>query len=245
MKRLNLKNNKKLKRVGITAVTTLAAGLIFGLCASPIVAAAEQKPSEPENVKIDVMIKETENVYSIALTETENGGYTVVCDSDDTFAYEVSASETMTTVYCAGLSVDGDWTYELNYTFVQTADGEDNENLLSVTKGADVVEVKLSFGSEIIYYDAYLEGEEKSDLSAVLSDDCTSITIGTQENKAVAASDVMTVKIIIPDQLLVEDFENTWLLAEIELFPKIYMTVAIIVMISLAILGIAMLFVAG
>lgn len=244
MKKFNLKNSNKIKKASLTAITTLAAGLVFAFSAAPIVASAEQSAVEPESVKIDVSIKETQDVYSVSLVESENG-YTAVCDADESFAYETVVGEDMTTVSFGGLYVDGAWTYEMNYTFFESAEGEENENVLTVTKGADVVEVKISLGESIIYYDAYLEGEDKANLSAVLSEDGTSITVAPQENKAVAASDVMTVKIIIPDNLLIEDFKNTIELAEGVLFPKIYLTVAIIVLIALVILGFAMLFVAG
>ena len=244
MKQFKFRNSKKLKQAGVTAITSLAASLIFGVCAYPIVAVAEERTVEPQSVTIDVIVKETQDVYSISLTETENG-YTAVCDTDESFAYEVTADEAMTTVYCEGGYEEDDATYELSYAFIQSEDGEDNESVLSVTKGADAVEVKISLGASIIYYDAYLEGEEKETLSATLSEDCTSISVAPQDNKAVASSDVMMVKIIIPDQLLIEDFENTLKIAETELFPQIYEIVAFIVMIALAILGIAMLFVAG
>ena len=243
MKKFSFKNNKKLKQAGITAITSLVAGLALGAYAYPIVAVAEEQP-EPKTVTIDVTIKETQDVYSIALTETENG-YTAVCDNDASFDYEVAVSEEMTTVYCAGVYLDNEWTYEMNYSFIETAEGEDNESVLTVTKGVDEVEVTISLETSIVYYDAYLEGEEKADLTATLSEDGTSISVMSQENKVVFASDVMTIKLVALDDLLIEDFEKTMELAESELFPKIYTIVAIIVLIALVVLGIAMLFVAG
>ena len=169
MKQFKLKNSKKLKQAGVTAITSLAASLIFGVCAYPIVAVAEEKAVEPQSVTIDVTVKETQDVYSISLTETENG-YTAVCDTDESFSYEVASDEKMTTVYCEGGYAEEDSTYELSYAFIETEDGADNESVLSLTKGADAVEVKISLGASIIYYDAYLEGEETEDVTATLSE---------------------------------------------------------------------------
>lgn len=49
-------------------------------------------------------------------------------------------------------------------------------------------------------------------------------------------------KVTLPDESLVEDFENTLKVAETVFLPKIYLAVAAILMVALIIVGYAMLF---
>lgn len=241
MKRTNLR--KKLKKIGLTAFTSLASLLILGANAYSVVASAEEET--PKNaVTIGVTLKETKDVYSIELTK-EEGEYVVACEDDETFVYTLNQTDEALTMEFAGLATQGEWTYEMTYVVYENSETENCESVLSVTKGADLVDVEISLGSAIVDYDAYLEGEEKTDLSATLSNGGKTLTVNSEEEKAVAASDVMTVKIIIPDTLLVEDFQNTLEVAEEKLIPKIYLIVAAILLVALVIVGFAMLFVAG
>ena len=136
MKKVNLKDKlKNFRRIGLTAITSFAACLIFGANAYPVVASAEE--ATPANtVTIDITVKETQDVYSIELTKENNGEYVVSCEGDESFVYTVSETDGVTTVACSGLKDEGEWTYEMTYVV-------ENENSFSVTKGADAVEVKI------------------------------------------------------------------------------------------------------
>lgn len=133
MKKMNLKNS--FKKICLTAITSIAACLIFGANVYPSVASAEEV-SATNTVTIDVTVKETQDVYSIELTKEENGEYVASCSADESFAYTVSETDGVTTVACSGLKDDGEWTYEVTYVV-------EAENGVSVTKGADVVDVKI------------------------------------------------------------------------------------------------------
>ncbi len=136
MKKVNLKEKlKNFRKIGLTAITCFAASLIFGANVYTAVASAEEVA--PENtVTIDVTVKETQDVYSIELTKEEDGEYVVSCEGDESFVYTVSETDGVTTVACSGLKDEGEWTYEMTYVI-------EDENSISVTKGADAVEVKI------------------------------------------------------------------------------------------------------
>ncbi|MBR2341789.1 MAG: hypothetical protein IKA72_05225 [Clostridia bacterium] len=237
MKKVNL------KKIGITAIASLAAGLVFGANVYPVVASAEE--TAVNLVTIDVTVEETQNVYSVELTKAANGEYLAFCEADESFSYTVSETDGVTSIAFAGLLEQGEWTYEMTYDVYQSTDGQNCENMLSVTKGADVVEVKLSADAAILEYNAYLQGTGNSQLNATLSEDGKTLTVNSEGNKAVAASDIMTVKIVLPDATLVEDFKNTLQIAEDALIPSIYLTVAAILLIALMLVFCAMLFAVG
>ena len=183
MTKENLKS--KLKKIGVTVITTLAACLVFGTNAYPVLAAAEEVPDN--TITLDVTVKETQEVYSIELTQEETGEYVLVCDTDASFTYTVNKTANTTSVDCAGLLNQGEWTYEM--TYVVCEDGSTTSKL-SLTKGSDVVDVKIT----------------------------------------------------LPDEMLVEDFQNTLKIAEDVLMPKIYLIVSTLLMVALIIVAYAMLF---
>ena len=80
MKKMNLKNS--FKKICLTAITSIAACLIFGANVYPSVASAEEV-SATNTVTIDVTVKETQDVYSIELTKEENGEYVAHSVADD------------------------------------------------------------------------------------------------------------------------------------------------------------------
>ncbi len=67
---------------------------------------------------------------------------------------------------------------------------------------------------------------------------------GKDENKISVTKDAddADAKVTLPDESLVEDFENTLKVAETVFLPKIYLAVAAILMVALIIVGYAMLF---
>ena len=233
MKKINF------KKIGMSILTSFAACLIFGANAYSVVASAEEA-KDINVVTIDVTVKETQDVYSIDFAQDENGECVVSCEADESFVYAVNHEDGVTTVDCSGLLEQDVWTYEMTYVIYAGAEDKNAETVLSVTKGADVVEVKISLSAVIVDYDAYVEDEQKSEVSTTLSNDGKTLTVFPSENNAVAASDVVTVRIIIPDMTLVGQLEDALnKAASTFLVPEVYLIVAAVLLVILAGLGIA------
>lgn len=190
MKKVSLIDRLNFRKIGVTALVSFAACMIFGANAYPMVASAEEE--KPENaVTIDVTVKQTQDVYSIEIVK-ENDEYVLSCDSDESFVYSVSEENGVTTMECSGLLEQDEWTYEMTYVVSETFEEEKSEGAISVTKGSDVVDVKI----------------------------------------------------VIPDSTIMDDFNATWELAKEMLLPKIFLIVAGILFVALVIFGFAMLCIA-
>lgn len=151
-----------------------------------------------------------------------------VCQGNEAFTYEVVASEGVTTIDCYGGVEKGNaWTYELNYTVAIDAAALGDELVFNIvgeewTETLENVEAEITMPDSIVYYDAYSgEGEDKSNVDASLSDDGKTIIVSSNKNEAVAVADAITVKILLPNDALIQDFDNTMAEAEKWIWPPL------------------------
>ncbi len=151
-----------------------------------------------------------------------------VCEGNEAFSFEVVNGDSQTTIDCfGGVAVGNAWTYEFNYTVSVATESLGDELVFNIVgedwmNAIEDVQAEISLPNSIVYYDAYSgEGENKSDVDASLSEDGKTIIVSSNRNEAVAAADAITVKIVLPNDALIQDFNNTMDEAEKWIWPPL------------------------
>jgi hypothetical protein len=152
---------------------------------------------------------------------------TAVCAGNNEFSYMVTGDETSAIIQCfGGVKLGSVWTYELDYTVAIDSSLLGEEIVFSIVDEdwqttIKNVEAEITLPDSIVNYDIYnADGEIAPDVAASISQDGKTIKVSSQP-KAVAASSAIMVKVVLPDEDLIKDFNATMERAEEWIWPPL------------------------
>lgn len=202
-----------------------------------------------ENVTVAFLEDGATNFYRKIFKDVDQlTSVSVFCEGNEEFSYGVIAGQDETTIECyGGVECGAVWTYEFNYTIKADETELGNELVFNIIgegwpETVENVEADISLPDAILSYGAYSgDGENASNVTASVSDDGKSLKVSSKNREAVASS-AITVKIQLPSEALVQDFNETMELAQqsevmllLSVLPYILIAVAILVFGILAI----------
>lgn len=168
----------------------------------------------------------------------------IAVNSEDNTELQYSVVETAdgVKIEClGGVALGNVWTYEIDYTVALRAKTLTEEFVFNIIgegwqNTAKNVVAKITVPDSIVNYDVYnANGEKVSNVSSALSENGKTITVSSNQTEAVAASsNAIMVKIYLPDEETIENFN---IISEIAT-EKIWTPIMIVALILGSILAI-------
>ena len=201
-----------------------------------------------ERVTVEFVQEDTQSFFRvIPYAPDEVLALSVACRGNEALQYIVVEERDGVRIEClGGVELGSVWTYEIDYTVALRAKALTEEFVFNIINDGwqntvDNVIAKITVPDSIVNYDVYNGvGGRAQNVSTALSEDGKTITVSSNKTEAVAAaSNAITVKIYLPDEETIEDFNVVSELANEKIWTPI-MVVALVLGSILAICCIAL-----